>query len=173
MGTSMASVAFRRTEKVDWKIIKTTIEEMCLGIDGTVSNLDDDGLDGYAIVSPYGDMGMYLTELPEKISRLTGDYAVMTVCVDSDFAMLELYYDGKLVERTSIGEVYMEIDELGGCGKPDIALWAPLLKDQTQTDRLVNALHGNEILVEDQLRAVSALTGIPIFNDTLVYGSEW
>lgn len=171
MGTFMASASFRRTEKMDWQQLKPAITEMFQGIDGLVSNLDSEG-NGYAIVSPYGDLGMFLADLPARISRLTGDYAVLAVCVDSDFAMLELYLDGRLMERTSIGNVYDDIDELAGCGKPELALWKPLLMDITNAGQLEKALLGNEIFVDDQLRVISTLTGIPVFDDELVFGSE-
>ncbi len=82
MGTFMASVSFRRAGKAKWSELKPIILEKYQGIDGLVGNLEQER-EAYAIVSPYGDMGMFLQEMPETVSRLTGDYAVFCICVDS------------------------------------------------------------------------------------------
>lgn len=169
MGTSMASVSFRRTAQAQWPDVKTKIEEMFQGLDGLVSNLDCEA-SGYAIVSPYGDMGMFLQELPEKISSLTGDYAVFAVCVDSDFCLTELYHNGVLLEKGCIGELYMDFDEFVDVQSMNVELWKPLLQDSANAEILNQALTGNEVFVEDQLRRISELTGLPIFVDELVYG---
>lgn len=171
MGTSMASVSFRRGEKQNWTEIKMQIKEMCDGLEGLVSNLDTD-TDGYAIVSPYGDMGMFLADLPDKISALTGDYAVMCVCMDSDFALLELYHAGQMLEECSAGEVYEEYEEFCCTNKADISLWSGLLTNSDNVEALTHALHGDEVFVEDQLRDLSRITGIPVFDDALVYGMQ-
>lgn len=171
MGTSMASVAFRRNEKMDWNAIKPQILSMFEGLDGLVSNLDKE-TDGYAIVSPYGDMGMFLADLPEKISGLTGDYAVMTACFDSDFSVMELYHAGKMLEECAVGEIYEEYEEFCCTNKADMRLWKGLLLDEGDIDTLSDAMYGEEIFVEDQLRVISKVTGLPIFDDEMVYGDE-
>jgi len=170
MGTSMASVSFRRTDNTDWLALKPKIMEMYQGIDGIVNNLDQE-LEAYAIVSPYGDMGMLLQDIPQAISRLTGDYAVFCMCVDSDFALLEVYYNGKLIEKSAIGEpeLLAEIDELADMRAPDLTLWKPLLQNPEDDHALQTAFTEASIFVEDQLREISKLTGVPIFDDALVY----
>jgi len=169
MGTSMASVAFRCSDKNRWEIIKPEILEMFDGLEGLTFNFDKD-TDGYAIVSPYGDMGMFLAELPEKISALTDDYAVMCASFDSDFGVLELYHAGNMLEECAIGEVYEEYNEFCCTNKANIDLWAALLLNPGDLEDYTNALHGAEIFVEDQLREISRMTGLPIFDDCLVYG---
>ena len=49
-------------------------------------------------------------------------------------------------------------------------LWKALLTNPERLDELSDALYAEEIFVEDQLRVISALTGMPIFDDNLVYG---
>lgn len=171
MGTSMASVSFRRTGNTDWLSLKPKIMEMCQGIDGIVNNLDQE-LEACAIVSPYGDMGMFLQDIPQTISRLTGDYAFFCLCVDSDFALLEMYHNGKLVEKSAIGEpeLLAEIDELADMSTPDLTLWEPLLQNPEDAHALQTAFTDAAVFVEDQLREISKLTGVPIFDDALVYG---
>ena len=168
MGTSMASVAFRRTDAVNWDVVKPQILDMFDGIDGLVSNLDQN-VNGYAIVSPYGDMGMFLAELPEKISALTDDYAVMCVCVDSDFALLELYKSGSMLEECMVGEAYDDFDGTLCTNRADMRLWKALLTNPEQLDELADAMYREDIFVEDQLRDITRITGLPIFDDTLVY----
>ena len=63
----------------------------------------------------------------------------------------------------------MTIDELADLMMPDIAVWKPLLKNEGDAEVLQNAFTINEVFVEDQLRKISALTGIPIFDDALVF----
>lgn len=172
MGTSMASVSFRRSKAPEWDSIKSEIKKMFDGLDGLVSNIDTDS-DGYAIVSPYGDMGMFLAELPEKISALTGDYVVMCASFDSDFAVMELYHAGTMLEECAVGEVYEEYEEFCCTNKADLELWSPLLQNREDLDSFIEALHGTEVFVEDQLRAITKMTGLPIFDDQLVYGEAW
>lgn len=168
MGMFMASVSFRCSDKTVWQKIRPEVENMFLGLDGLVSNLDSDG-PGYVILSPYGDMGQFLADLPEKISALTGDYAVMAMCVDSDFDTLELYYAGELLEQSCIGEVYEEYSEFMEVNRPNMELWKPLLLDQTQGEVLSTALFSEEVCAEDNLRKLSRLTGLPIFDDELMF----
>lgn len=165
----MASVAFRCADQNRWESVKDEIIDMFDGVEGITSNLNTDA-SGFAIVSPDGDMGMFLADLPEEISELTGDYAVMCACFDSDFGILELYHKGQMLEECAIGQVYEEYEEFCCTNKANMALWAGLLKDPSKLPDLQNALHGEAVFVEDQLRTVSELTGLPIFRDDLVYG---
>lgn len=172
MGTSMASASFRRPAQVNWTEIKAEIEAMYRGVEGLVSNLDREQ-NVYAIVSPYGDMGMFLQDVPQRVSALTRDYAIFCMCVDSDFALLELYHNGRLVEKSVLGEpeLFAEIDELSGLGTPDLAVWKPLLLNIGNLAELLQAFTEDAVFVEDQLRKISQLTGIPIFDDEMVFES--
>ena len=169
MGVFMASVAFRITEKNNWEVIKPQIESMFKGLDGLTDNLDSDG-PGYAIVSPYGEMGMFLAELPEKISKMTGDYAVFANCCDSDFALVELYHNGTLVEKSCIGECYEEFEDFVGSTEPVPTNWLPLLVDQSRLPELEQAFGEVDVFAEDNLRLLSEVTELPIFDDELVFG---
>ena len=171
MGVFMASVAFRVTDKNKWAAIKPQIESMFKGLDGLTDNLDLDG-PGYAIVSPYGEMGMFLAELPEKISALTGGYAVFANCCDSDFALLELYRNGELVEKSSIGDCYEDFEDYGGSTEPAVFNWLPLLADKDRLTELEQALGEVDVFAEDNLRLLSEVTELPIFDDELVFGME-
>ena len=169
MGVFMASVAFRITEKNNWEVIKPQIVSMFKGLEGLTDNLDSDG-PGYAIVSPYGEMGMFLAELPEKISKMTGDYAVFANCCDSDFALMELYHNGTVVEKSCIGECYEEFEDFVGSTEPVPTNWLPLLVDQSRLPELEQALGEVDVFAEDNLRLLSEVTELPIFDDELVFG---
>ena len=171
MGVFMASVAFRVTQQEKWTALKPQIESMFKGLDGLTDNLDSDG-PGYAIVSPYGDMGMFLAELPEKISKMTGDYVVFASCCDSDFDLLELYHNGEMLEKCYIGECFEGYDEMGDYEKPDLEKWKLLLQDQSRLPELEQALGEADVFAEDNLRLLSELTELPIFDDKLVFGAE-
>ena len=71
-----------------------------------------------------------------------GDYAFFCLCVDSDFALLEMYHNGKLVEKSAIGEpeLLAEIDELADMSTPDLTLWEPLLQNPEDAHALQTAL---------------------------------
>ena len=171
MGVFMASVAFQVTQKERWTALKPQIQAMFKGLDGLTDNLDSDG-PGYAIVSPYGDMGMFLAELPEKISKMTGGYVVFASCCDSDFAMMELYRNGLLVEKSSIGDCYEDFEDYDGSTEPATFNWLPLLKDRSRLPELEQALGEVDVFAEDNLRLLSELTELPIFEDELVFAEE-
>lgn len=171
MGMFMASVSFRCAENADWEGIKPEIVNLFQGLDGLVSNLDSNG-PGYVILSPYGDMGMFLADLPGKISALTGDFSVMATCVDSDFALLELYRAGELLEKSYIGQLFEEYEFLADFSRPNPELWMPLLRDPTQADALSEALFKEEVLAEENLRKLSALTGLSIFDDEMIFADN-
>lgn len=165
MGMFMAGVAFRcRDDRV-----KEEIKKLISNTEGLVSNLDQEG-GSYAIVSPYGDHGQLLSQLAGPISRMTGDYTVMATCVDSDMDLLELYHSGTCIERSGIGfcfEDYMEEFEMG---QPVLENWKPLLLDPAMEDALEDAFFEEEVFAEDHLRKLSALTGMKIFDDAMIFG---
>ncbi|MBR6596238.1 MAG: hypothetical protein IKK72_06705 [Oscillospiraceae bacterium] len=168
MGMFMASLSFRCPDQNKWQNLKPRLEKVCAEIPGLVTNMDSSG-PGYVLLSPYGDLGPALGELVEQISALTGDYAVMAMCVDSDFNMMELYHGGKLLERSCIGECYYDLPEEMAVAAPDIENWKPLLIKPEQMEALSEALFGEEVFAEDNLRKLSALTGLPIFDDELMF----
>ena len=168
MGMFMTSVAFRPNEEIDWNTIRAEIVKYCIGGNNLTDNLNQQA-NGYAIVSHYGEEGALLAQLAPFISELIKDYVVLATCVDSDFNILELYYNGQCVESCSIGSIYE--DEFEGLpGKPNLEKWKLLLQDPSQEDALRDAMFGEEVFAEDMLRKLSALTALPIFNDELVMG---
>ena len=168
MGMFMTSVSFRRNEKTDWNTVRAEIAKYCFGDNNLSDNLNREA-NGYAIVSPYGEEGALLAQVAPYISKLIEDYVVLATCVDSDFNILELYYNGQCVETCSIGSIYE--DEFEGLpGKPNVDNWKPLLLVPAQENALLDALFGEEIFAEDMLRKLSALTSLPIFDDELVMG---
>ena len=172
MGTFMASASFRRPQQSNWSELKPKIQAMYQGIERLVDDLEKEQ-NAYTVISPYGDMGMYLQDIPQRVSALTGDYAIFCMCVDSDFAVLELYHNGQLLEESVIDcEGFAEdIDELAELTNPALELWKPLLQNPEDEQALQTAFTEEYVFVEDQLRCISRLTGIPIFNDEMVYES--
>jgi len=166
MGMFMASLSFRCTDQDKWQNLKPRLEKICAEIPGLITNMDSPG-PGYVLLSPYGDQGPVLGDLVAQISKLTGDFAVMAMCVDSDFNMMELYHGGELVERSCIGECYYELPE--DATTPNLENWKPLLLNPEQTEALSDALFGEEVFAEDNLRKLTALTGLPIFDDKLMF----
>lgn len=167
MGTFMASIAFRPGE--NWEAVSPQIVKMCQDLPGLVTNLDQKR-SAYAIVSPFGDEGPFLSEMVGPISRLTGGYAVMAICVDSDMNILDLYRDGELIERCGIGVCYEEFAEVDDFTEPNLENWKPLLLDPTQASALHAAFSEEEVFAEESLRKLSAVTGLPIFDDAMVFG---
>lgn len=170
MGMFMASLAFRCGDREKYALLKPRLEQICVSFPGLVHNLDSEG-PGYVLLSPYGDLGGVLADLGEKISVQTGDYAVMAMCLDSDSDTLELYRAGELVERSVIGEFYYDLPEDMMPSEPNPDNWKPLLLDSSQTEALSDALFGEEVFAEDNLRKLSALTGLPIFDDELMFNN--
>lgn len=172
MGTFMASASFRRPQQVNWQDVKPKIQAMYQGIERLVDDLDKEQ-SNYTIISPYGDMGMYLQDIPQRVSALTGDYAIFCMCVDSDFALLELYHNGQLLEKSVIDceGITEEFDELAELTMPALELWKPLLQDPEDEKALQMAFTEEFVFAEEQLRKISELTGIPIFDDEMVYES--
>lgn len=169
MGVFMASVAFRCEDQANWQRVKPEILGMLRSLDGLTHNLDSKGAD-YAIVSPYGDVAM--PGFAEKVSALVEGYAVQTNCCDSDFNLLELYHNGELLDKCYVGECFEDYDEMGEYGKPELSKWLPLLADKSRLPELEQALGEVDVFAEDNLRLLSELTGLPIFDDELVFGLE-
>ena len=172
MGTFMASASFRWPQQLNWPDLKPKIRAMYQGVEALVDDLDKDQ-SAYTIISPYGDMGVYLQEIPRQVSAMTGDYAIFCMCVDSDFALLELYQNGSLLEKSVIGalDIAGEMDEMAELTTPKLELWKPLLQKQEDEQQLQVAFTEETVFVEDQLRRITELTGIPIFDDEMVYES--
>lgn len=166
MGMFMASVAFHPGN--NWEAVKPEIKKMYQDLPGLVTNLDQDR-SAYAIVSPYGDEGPCLSEMVGPISRLTGGYAVMAICVDSDMNILDLYRNGELIERCGIGVLYEEFAEVDNFTEPNLENWKPLLLDPAQETALQDVFCEEEVFAEDSLRKLSVLTGLPVFDDALVF----
>lgn len=168
MSMFVSGIAFRRTQQTDWKHAQARLKELFDGVDGLVHNLDSEG-PGYAVVSPYGDMGKYLADRTREVSWLAAGYVVSVSCYESDFALLQVFQDGKCVEYCYVGrasEVFLEILEVD---PPKMDVWSRLLLDSAQTTALEEALFGVNVFVEDNLRQLSQLTGMPIFDDRLVF----
>lgn len=172
MGTFMASASFRRPQQLNWSELKPKIQAMYQGIERLVDDLEKEQ-SAYAIISPYGDMGMYLQEIPQQVSALTGDYAIFCMCVDSDFALLELYHNGQLLEKSVIDceGITEGIDELADLTTPALELWNPLLQNPEDEHGLQAAFTEEFVFAEEQLRKISELIGIPVFDDHMVYES--
>ena len=166
MGMFMASVSFRCADREKWTQVKPWIERMFRHVPDLVTNFDGEG-PGYVILDMRGYRVRELADLPERISSLTGDYAVMAVCNDSDFNLMSLYHDGDCLENSYIGHVYEEYLEFREVSTPDIELWKPLLLDTSGENALQQALYGDSIFAEDNLRMLTELTGLPIFDDEL------
>ena len=169
MGMFMASLAFRCADKERYAQLMPRLEKICEDFPGLANNLHSEG-PGYALVSPYGDLGGVLAELVERVSSETGDYAVIAMCIDSDMDTLELYRGGELVERSVIGEFIYDVPEEMMPSKPDLDNWKPLLLNSAETEALSDALFGEEVFAEDNLRKLSRLIGLPIFDDRLIFG---
>lgn len=166
MGMFMGSVAFRCADSTKWKQVKPWIQRMFSEIPDLVTNFDEPG-PGYVILDMRGYYVDALADLPERISALTGDYAVCAICNDSDFNLLALYRNGDLLESSYIGEVYEEYEFFPDMTEPDIDIWKPLLLDPSREEELHQALFCQELMAEDNLRALTDLTGLPIFYDEL------
>ena len=172
MGTFMASASFRCPQHSNWPELKPKIQAMYQGVERLVDDFAKQQ-SAHAIISPYGDMGMYLQDIPQQVSALTGDYAIFCMCVDSDFALLELYYNGQLLEKAVIDceGITEGFDEVAELTTPALELWKPLLQNPENEQALQTAFTEEFVFVEDQLRKISELTGIPVFDDDMVYES--
>lgn len=167
MGLFAYSLSIRRTPEMDWKNLKPRLEMFLYGKDAAVTDLSQD-LSGYGMVTFYPDTGAVMPNLAERISKMTGDYVVITQIVDSDFCLVQLYYNGQQLEESYIGRIYLEIWLQHRVRKPRMSLWLPLLKEGGDRMQFKKALRGSSVFVEDQLTTLSKLTGLPILDDTLL-----
>lgn len=161
MGIFMQSLSFRKPKDKAWKPLKEELTGLLSMYEMDAAQLEREQ-DTYGLCDPYGDTFGPETELlAAAISKATGDYAVTAQCVDSDFAVVELYHAGQKIDAGSICESY---EELGFLGKLHPALWLPLLQDPGEEKALENALLEDAVFAEDQLKELTRLTGLPIFD---------
>ena len=99
MGTFMASASFRRTDSANWSDIKPKILAMYQDVEGLVSNLEQDTA-AYAIVSPYGDLGMFLADIPKEGAR-------MALCIIATGPILVVYpfFQKYFIQGLTVGAV--------------------------------------------------------------------
>lgn len=168
MGMFMASAAFSKPEEAVWKNVKVRLVDFLAKQEGFTNNLDSQG-SAFAIVSPYGDGGQILAAIAPQISQLIGGIVVFATCCDSDFDLIEVYRNGELVEKCYIGACFEGFMEFGEYSKPNMEFWKNLLVDASREDELYSALFEEEVFAEDNLRKLSALTALPMFDDTLVF----
>ena len=171
MGLFAYTLALRRTPKMDWTNLKPRLEMFLYGKEAAVTDLSQE-LSGYGMVTLSPDTGAVLPNLAERISKMTGDYVVITQIVDSDFCIAELYYNGQQVQECYIGRIYLEVWLAHMVRKPNVNLWLPLLKDQNDLPVYRKALRGGLLFVEEQLRTLSELTDLPIFDNDLLDAAQ-
>lgn len=168
MGTSMASVSFRKPDECAWNQVKPRLGNWLDKTDGFTSNLGRQS-DGFAIVSPYGDGAPVLGQIAPQISTLLDGYCVFAICCDSDFCLLEVYNKGEAVEKCYVGEVFEEFLEFGEYSEPNLAFWRSLLVNPGDSAIMEESFAQEYVFAEDFLRKLSLLIGMPVFDDTLVY----
>lgn len=168
MGTSMASVSFRKPDESIWNPVKPRLENWLGKTDGFTSNIGRQG-NGFAIVSPYGDGAPVLGQLAPQISTLLDGYSVFAICCDSDFCLLEVYNKGEVVEKCYVGEVFEEFLEFGEYAEPNLELWRSLLLNSSDSAIMEETFSEDYVFAEDFLRKLSLLIGMPVFDDILVY----
>ena len=167
MGLFAYSLSIRRTPDMDWDTLRPRLEMFLYGKEAAVTDLTQD-LPGYGMISLSPDTGAAMPNLAQRISKMTGDYVVNAQIVDSDFALLQLYYNGEELEECYIGRIYLEIWLQCRVKKPKLSLWMALLQDTANKSEYRKALRGMSVFVEDQLRVISDLTGLPVFDDALL-----
>lgn len=169
MGMFLQSVSFRRPQGRDWGKVAGEIQALVesFGLDAVPTHLEEER-PFYCVLSPYGDFGTAAEQLAQKISAITGDYAISAMCVDSDFNELALYSNGTLLDKGYNGEPYEEYAEFGMSEPLHLEAWKPLLLDPTQEGDLEETLFGDEIFAEDLLRKLTKLTGFPVLDDELL-----
>lgn len=171
MGMFMASVSFRKPEESVWLQAKEKIQQWISQVGGLNSNLHLEE-DVVGIVSPYGEEAQILSEMALLVSNLIGGTVIYANCCDSDFNLLEVYDKGEPVEKCCIGEVYEEFAEFMECHQPNFEFWNDLLLESSRVEELRSALYEREICAEDNLRKLSELIGLPVFDDALVFEGE-
>ena len=168
MGMFMASAAFSKPEEALWQNVKVRLIDFLSEQEGFTNNLESQS-SAFAIVSPYGDGGQILAAIAPQISQLIGGIVVFATCCDSDFDLIEVYQKGELVEKCYIGACFEGFMEFGEYTKPNMDFWKSLLVDASKEDQLHCALFEETVFAEDNLRKLSELTALPIFDDALVF----
>ena len=171
MGMFMASVSFRKPEESVWLQAKERIQQWISQVGGLNSNLHLEE-EAVGIVSPYGEEARILSEMAMLVSKLIGGTVIFATCHDSDFNLLEVYQNGEQVENCCIGEVYEEFAEFMECNQPNFEFWNDLLLESSRVEELRAALYEREVCAEDNLRKLSELIGLPVFDDALVFEGE-
>lgn len=168
MGTSMASVSFRKPNESVWNQVKPRIENWLDKTEGLTNNLRRQS-DGFAIVSPYGDGAPILGQIAPQISTLLDGYSVFSVCCDSDFCLLEVYNKGEVVEKCYVGELFEGFMEFEEYSVPNLEFWRSLLVNPSDSAIMEETFAEDYVFAEDFLRKLSLLIGMPVFDDILVY----
>ena len=165
MGMFLDSIAFYWPKDKTREELAPKLESFFEGY-GLKLRMKDPTRESYAVYDEDQSCSDVMPELIAALSELTGDYAVGSVCMDSDFAAPVLAKAGKQVDMGYIGTPY------GMEGVPGLELtaarWQPLLQPQEEPQKLHDCLFGEFICAEDQLRTLSQLTGLPIFDDQLL-----
>ena len=165
MGMCLDSVAFYWPKDKTREELAPKLESFFEGY-GLKLRMKDPTRESYAVYDENQSCSDVMPELIVTLSELTGEYAVGSVCIDSDFAALVLAKAGKQVDMGYIGTPY------GMEGAPGLELtaarWQPLLQPQAESQELHDCLFGKFVCAEDQLRTLSRLTGLPIFDDQLL-----
>ena len=165
MGMFLDSVAFYWPKDKTREELAPKLESFFVGY-GLKLRMKDPTRESYAVYDENQSCSDVMPELIVTLSELTGEYAVGSVCIDSDFAALVLAKAGKQVDMGYIGTPY------GMEGAPGLELtaarWQPLLQPQAESQELHDCLFGKFVCAEDQLRTLSRLTGLPIFDDQLL-----
>lgn len=167
MGLFSFNLAFRRPANQIWEASKSDIHTMFSGVDGSFTDLTIERA-GYGLMSFDPETGMKLPDMALLISKMLHTYALTAQVVDSDFSVMQLYCDGNMLEESYIGTMYDEFADACPLDIPNLELWKQLLLDEGKTDLLAEALHEESVFVEDQLRKISELTGIPIMENGLM-----
>ena len=173
MGLFFESICFRRPKEGNWQETKEKIRELfaSCGLDPEQLGLEQDR-EGYGLCEDGQELAARFERLIPAISAVTGDYALGTLCVDSDFLEVFLFRDGQLVEQGSIGEPYEEIPGFTGRLTPET--WLPLLKDSSRKEDFFHCLLGADyVFMEDAAREFTRLTGLPMIDDEALFGEDW
>lgn len=166
MGMFVNTVSFLRPKDGSWDVKRLRIREAMEHFDLEPEEIRlHDCEKGCCLLDLYGEYGGVFRGLAECISQILGDFSVFASCVDSDFNQLVLYHNGQELDCCAIGNVYDEFMEMGLVGKPDLTQWSRLVSDGVEQEKLKDVLLGRETLAENQLRELSGLTGLPIFDD--------
>ena len=105
MGMFLDSVAFYWPKDKTKEELAPKLESFFEGY-GLKLRMKDPTRESYAVYDEDQSCSDVMPELIAALSELTGDYAVGSVCMDSDFAALVLAKAGKQVDMGYIGTPY-------------------------------------------------------------------